>query len=109
VYYLVCSLENSEPKTYQLQEGLNTIGRQMDNAIVIPDISVSRYHGAIELNLEEVYLKDFDSLNYTFVNGVQIRQTRIYVDDEICFGSVYCQLKRSGSEGNFIDRNRSLT
>jgi pSer/pThr/pTyr-binding forkhead associated (FHA) protein len=49
------------------------IGREPDNDIFIPDLTVSRYHG--QIYFEEsgmVYFEDLNSSNGSFVNGNQI-------------------------------------
>ncbi|NCC16097.1 MAG: FHA domain-containing protein [Clostridia bacterium] len=50
------------------------IGRQADCAIVLPDKSVSRYHCMMEVTPPYVTVRDFGSLNGTFLNGEKIGQ-----------------------------------
>ena len=50
------------------------IGRQADCAVVLPDSTVSRYHCMIQIEPPHVLLRDFGSLNGTFLNGVRILQ-----------------------------------
>jgi hypothetical protein len=50
------------------------IGRQEDCSIVLPDKSVSRYHCMMEITPPDVTVRDFGSLNGTFLNGIKIGQ-----------------------------------
>lgn len=50
------------------------IGRQEDCSIVLPDKSVSRYHCMLEVTPPDVTVRDFGSLNGTFLNGEKIGQ-----------------------------------
>ena len=50
------------------------IGRQEDCAIVLTDKTVSRYHCMLEITPPDVTVRDFGSLNGTFLNGEKIGQ-----------------------------------
>lgn len=50
------------------------VGRQEDCSIVLPDKSVSRYHCMVEVTPPYVTVRDFGSLNGTFLNGEKIGQ-----------------------------------
>jgi pSer/pThr/pTyr-binding forkhead associated (FHA) protein len=62
-----------------------TIGRSKVNQIVIPDMSVSSEHAKITImDNGEVYIKDLNSTNGTYVNGQKIYQpTRITATDNV--------------------------
>ncbi|MPM08186.1 Serine/threonine-protein kinase PknD [bioreactor metagenome] len=59
------------------------VGRQEDCAIVLPDKSVSRYHCMLEVTPPYVTVRDFGSLNGTFLNGEKIggRERAISAED----------------------------
>lgn len=50
------------------------LGRQGDCNIVIPENTISRYHCMIEVSPPDVAVRDFGSLNGTFLNGRKIGQ-----------------------------------
>lgn len=50
------------------------VGRQEDCAIVLPIETVSRYHCMLEVTPPNVTVRDFGSLNGTFLNGEKIGQ-----------------------------------
>jgi serine/threonine-protein kinase len=59
--------------TYDSKETL-IIGRQDDCAVVLPEATVSRYHCLIDIAPPSVVIRDFGSLNGTFLNGEKIGQ-----------------------------------
>jgi serine/threonine-protein kinase len=59
--------------TYDGKESL-IIGRQDDCSIVLPDATVSRYHCLIDIAPPSVMVRDFLSLNGTYLNGEKIGQ-----------------------------------
>jgi hypothetical protein len=67
--------------TYSGKEQL-FIGRQEDCAIVLPDKSVSRYHCMLEVTPPYVTVRDFGSLNGTFLNGEKIGQRKRFISAE---------------------------
>jgi Nif-specific regulatory protein len=62
------------------------IGRDASNSLCLEDSSVSRWHSAVRYAGEECTLKDLDSHNGTFVNGVPVRERILENGDEIRIG-----------------------
>jgi len=62
------------------------IGREASNSLCLEDASVSRWHSVVSYTGEECTLKDLDSRNGTFVNGVPIRERVLENSDEIRIG-----------------------
>lgn len=58
--------------TYDVPEGVTTIGRSGDNDIVIPDPYVSGRHAQITASEEEITLTDLGSTNGTLLDGSQL-------------------------------------
>lgn len=60
------------------------IGRSVDCNIVLPDdqahSTISRYHCLLDINPPDICIRDFGSLNGTFVNNVKIGQRTIDED-----------------------------
>jgi hypothetical protein len=63
-----------------------TIGRDSTNDIVLQDNSVSRNHGILEVDGDEIYLVDNDSSNGITVNGKKIQREKINSKDVIVVG-----------------------
>ncbi|NER49844.1 MAG: FHA domain-containing protein [Symploca sp. SIO1B1] len=89
--YLIYAPGTPEAKTHQLKFGVNTIGRGMDNSIVLLDESLSRQHAEITLAQDGVTITDRNSLNGTFVNNSRINHSKLKHGDSIYFGKVICQ------------------
>jgi pSer/pThr/pTyr-binding forkhead associated (FHA) protein len=52
--------------------GVITIGREKDNSIQLDDVMVSRHHAAVQKIRDDYFVRDLQSTNGTFVNGVQV-------------------------------------
>lgn len=61
-----------ETRILPVQSDLVTLGRKLDNNIVLSSKSVSRYHAEIVLINEEYFLRDLNSSSGTFLNDRRI-------------------------------------
>ncbi len=86
--YLIQNPECPDQKIHELQVGLNTIGREIDNTIILLHKSLSRHHAQVRITGESVTLTDLKSLNKTFVNDQIINQCELKDGDFIRCGSV---------------------
>ncbi len=74
-------------KTYELPEGYGLIGRDSPS-IGLTDASVSRRHGELLEENDGWILKDLDSANGTYLNGVKVDQpTEVRIGDQIRCGA----------------------
>ncbi len=78
--------------SFSLVDGENTIGRQMDNHIVLSSGKVSKRHCAIMISNHDVYLRDEGSTNGTFVNGTLIRKSSLKSGDKLGVGEFVLEL-----------------
>ena len=82
---------------FRIGEPLTTLGRAATNAIVIPDISISREHLAVEKKGDAFVLVDRQSGNGTRVNGRWRARRRLRHGDEIEIGdTTLCFLEPGG-------------
>src|SRR5450759_4349990 len=81
--------------SFALIEGENSIGRQMDNHIVLSSGKVSKRHCALLVTPKEVYLRDEGSTNGTFVNGTLVRKLPLKPGDKIGIGEFVLELSSS--------------
>lgn len=81
--------------SYALVDGDNSIGRQMDNQIVLSSTKVSKRHCVISVNHQDVILSDTTSTNGTFVNGALVRQHILKAGDKISIGDFVLELVQS--------------
>ncbi len=75
-------------KTFEVLEDKASLGRSLDNQIVLEDGTVSHHHAVIEGHNNEFLLRDLNSTNGTRVNGMRITEAKINNGDLIRFGSV---------------------
>lgn len=81
---------------FSLIEGENSIGRQMDNHIVLTSSKVSKRHCALLVTTQEVILRDEGSTNGTFVNGALTKRQTMKPGDKLGVGEFVLELVRSG-------------
>ena len=74
------------------------IGRAEDNDIVVPDGSVSSYHGEITLTESGIHFQDRGSTNGTHVNGQRVEQADIPFGGHLRLGSCEAVLIGDGEE-----------
>lgn len=75
---------------YTLDEDL-TIGREDDNDIVIPNPEghyVSAHHAEIRIQGKDIYLKDLDSTNGTYVNDRKVGSWRLKAGNRVEFADI---------------------
>lgn len=58
--------------TIHIEKNITTIGRDVDNDIVVPLPIISRHHAQIIREDNQLYIEDLNSTNGTFVNGERI-------------------------------------
>ena len=86
--YLIQNPDAPNPEIHQLKPGVNTIGREIDNSIIVTDRSLSRHHAQILILEDRAIITDLGSLNNTFVNEYKIDQCELNDGDWIRYGAV---------------------
>ncbi|MBW4641599.1 MAG: GAF domain-containing protein [Goleter apudmare HA4340-LM2] len=81
--YLIYAPETPNERVYELKPGVNTIGRQIDNTVVLLGATVSRRHAQIHVTPNGAIIQDCQSSNHTFVNQVQIDVCELHDGDVI--------------------------
>jgi len=82
---------------YKITKSLISIGR-IDTDIIIDDPECSRVHAEISILPEGVILKDLNSTNGTYVEGVKITERRLENHEEFTIGSTNTMLIISDKE-----------
>lgn len=105
-------VEQRTGETYPLSFESLTIGRGVDNTIVLADPLVSRHHAEITLQGNKWVLRDLNSANGTFVNGQRIAGPWLLSSgDTIGVGPALFRVElagRLGDQDTLVTR-RSLT
>jgi ABC-type multidrug transport system ATPase subunit len=68
--------------------GSATIGRALDNDIVIPDVLASRYHAYLVATPTGTEIQDANSINGTFVNGIRVWSAPLTEGDVVTIGNI---------------------
>ncbi|MEW6365623.1 MAG: adenylate/guanylate cyclase domain-containing protein [Acidobacteriota bacterium] len=103
--YLILNPGTSNEQSFQLKTGANTIGRDMENDIVILQTTLSRRHARIDVTADRVFVTDLQSRNGTFVNDVKIDQREVRNGDLIRCGSSVMRF----TEGQRIEKELKST
>src|SRR5260221_1978393 len=81
-------------RAYELVLEKTTVGRGDHNTLVIRDSSVSMAHCEILMHGSEIIVRDLDSSNGTFVNGIRLnKQSQVKSGQTVRFGSVEARLE----------------
>src|SRR4051794_35895657 len=91
---LVFTDKNFSGRTYELVLEKTTVGRGDQNTLVIRDGSLSAMHCEILMHGSEIIIRDLDSRNGTFVDGVRLnKQSQAKSGQAVRFGSVEARLE----------------
>ena len=71
-----------------------TIGRGLDNEVVLEDASVSRNHAEVTREGGRLQVRDLGSRNGTWVNAARVTVAPVNVGDEVAFGAVQLEVTR---------------
>lgn len=73
---------------YPMRAPVTTIGRKLDNDVVIQDPLVSRYHAEIRREGDNYFLHDLESTCGTYVNQKNVSESQLFSGDIILFANV---------------------
>jgi hypothetical protein len=90
--------DGGEERTYPLQNSVVTIGRALDNDLVVEDPAVSRHHAEIRRQYGRYYLADLQSTNGTWVNGRRVEGCFLADGDVVRVGNVELVLRLGRAE-----------
>ena len=73
---------------FPLNKAVTTIGRKLDNHVVIQDPLVSRHHAEIRQEGKHYFIHDLESTCGTFVNQKNVSKGQLFSGDIILFANV---------------------
>jgi hypothetical protein len=72
---------------FELVKESTTAGRHENSDVLLDDVSVSRHHAVFTRTASgRVTLRDLNSLNGTYVNGVRVEELALHSADEVQIG-----------------------
>ncbi len=78
-------------RTFTIRAATTSVGRGLDNDLVLESTDVSRHHAQIEYRDGSYHLTDLGSTNGSRVNGQPVQRAILRDGDEIEFGSLHLQ------------------
>lgn len=93
---LVLFKNDGSQKTFDLPGNTTVIGRRHDCDLCIPLKHVSRRHCQLNMNSENLEIRDLGSRNGTFLNGQRIEESTIKAGDYIKIGPLTFQIQIDG-------------
>ena len=87
-----------EGREYVLVEGETTIGRGIDNEVILADVSVSRRHLKIVREADVLVLRDLGSGNGTLLNGRRVTSATLGEGDRIEIGETILVVRLPGAD-----------
>jgi pSer/pThr/pTyr-binding forkhead associated (FHA) protein len=75
-----------------LRKPVTTLGRALDNDVVLEAGDVSRHHARLEFASGKLRLSDMGSTNGTKINGKPIQSQAVSPGDELSFGTLRMRL-----------------
>jgi pSer/pThr/pTyr-binding forkhead associated (FHA) protein len=77
--------------SYRVADQIITIGRDLSNTMVLPDVSVSRMHARVIPKAKKYVIEDLGSVNGTFVNRERVSRHALEIGDAITLGKTSLQ------------------
>jgi pSer/pThr/pTyr-binding forkhead associated (FHA) protein len=96
----------SAGKTIEQSLNLNTtiiIGRGSKSDTPLLDDKISGRHCRLALKIDRLELSDLDSKNGTYLNGIRIEQSEVFIGDEIRVGDTLITIEEKKMEKETID------
>lgn len=87
--------------TIIVRRNVLTVGRALDNDIVLESAEVSRHHARIEYRGERFHIMDLGSTNGTLVNGASSHDMELNDGDRITMGNITLEFLPYTSSGEF--------
>lgn len=89
-WFLVSAVDGA---AFPLVRDQITLGRALDNDVVLDDVRVSRYHASLSLSEDVLSIRDLESTNGTSVNGRRVSDSRLRRGDVVSLGGLELRLE----------------
>ena len=88
-YILSILNEDVKSSSWLLTNGIHKIGRLDDKEIILDDVTVSRNHGYISVDDDNLNIQDEGSTNGIFVNGELVDSAKLFSGTRLQIGKYY--------------------
>lgn len=88
---------------YNLKQGINRFGRLSNNNFVLESNGISKNHFEIFVDKNKLTIKDLNSSNGTFVNGLKIKSIEIRLGDKIAVHDIKLQVALASDSKNILE------
>jgi hypothetical protein len=78
-------------QTFAISGARVTVGRRADNDVQINHATISGYHAEIVVMRDHYLLRDLDSLNHCFVDGIQVSEADLSEKCMVYIGQIECE------------------
>ena len=90
---LVIQTQGMMGRSHELNVDCTTIGRVEDNLFQIADPSVSSHHCEAHLRGAEVFIRDLNSTNGTFINDARVMESVLKPGEKLRLGQIELKLE----------------
>jgi pSer/pThr/pTyr-binding forkhead associated (FHA) protein len=94
---LVIQNQGMTGRACELHTDRTTVGRVEDNTFQIADPSVSSHHCEVHLRGAEVFIRDLNSTNGTFINDARITESVLKPGQSLRLGQIELKLEAEGA------------
>ncbi len=94
---LVIQNQGMTGRACELHTDRTTIGRVEDNTFQIADASVSSHHCEVHLRGSDIFIRDLNSTNGSFINGNKIVESLLKPGETLRLGQVELKLEAEGT------------
>jgi pSer/pThr/pTyr-binding forkhead associated (FHA) protein len=94
---LVIQNQGMTGRVCELHTDRTTVGRVEDNTFQIADPSVSSHHCEVQLRGSEIFIRDLNSTNGTFINDARVTESVLKPGQTLKLGQVELKLESEGA------------
>jgi pSer/pThr/pTyr-binding forkhead associated (FHA) protein len=96
---LVIQNQGMSGRACELHTDRTTVGRVEDNTFQIADPSVSSHHCEVHLRGNDIFIRDLNSTNGSFINNEKITESVLKPGQTLRLGQVELRLETEGAPG----------
>ena len=85
---LILFKKDGSTRSFKLPSTVTSIGRRRDCDLCIPLSCISRRHCEFDMDMDRLTVRDFNSKNGTFLNGLRISESLVKPGDLLKIGTL---------------------